>query len=72
MSWKLNLLTGLAKKIYSAVHPLLGTAEAKKIVGSGFGGDETRLIDNVSERAALQYLRKSMVLKELGIHLNSI
>ena len=57
MSWKLNLLTGLAKKIYSAVHPLLGTAEAKKIVGSGFGGDETRLIDNVSERAALQYLR---------------
>lgn len=56
MSWKLNFLMGLAKEIYLAVHPLLGRAEARKIIGSGFGGDETRLIDNVSEKAALKYL----------------
>jgi len=57
MSWKLNLLMDLAKKIYSAVHPLLGTAEAREIVGLGFGGDETRFIDKVSEKAVLQYLK---------------
>ena len=56
MSWRLSLLTKLAKEIYSAVHPLLGTTEARRIVGSGFGGDKTRLIDSISEKVVLRYL----------------
>jgi len=56
MESAIDLLIGMARKIYSAVHPLLGTIDARKIVGSGFGGDKTRLIDAVSEEAAMEYL----------------
>ncbi|MBS7654040.1 D-fructose 1,6-bisphosphatase [Candidatus Bathyarchaeota archaeon] len=58
MSWKLSMLTDLAKEIFSAVHPLLGTAKSREVLGLGFGGDKTRFIDAASETAALQYLEK--------------
>jgi len=54
-----DLLIKVAKEIYSAVHPLLGTVDARKIVGSGFGGDKTRLIDAVSEKVAIEYLERN-------------
>lgn len=56
--WKLRLLVGLAREIYAAVHPILGTPKAGETVGLGFGGDKTKFIDAVSEEAALKYLEK--------------
>ncbi|MEM1990483.1 MAG: inositol monophosphatase family protein, partial [Candidatus Bathyarchaeia archaeon] len=61
MSWDLNLLINIAREIYSAVHPILGTIKAGEIVGSGFGGDRTRLIDALSEEAALKFLERNNV-----------
>jgi myo-inositol-1(or 4)-monophosphatase len=58
VSWKISLLTNLAKEIFSAVHPLLGTAKSREVLGLGFGGDKTRFIDAVSEAAVLQNLEK--------------
>lgn len=54
-------LAELARRIYSAVHPFLGTEDAKKVVGSGFGGDRTRLIDAIAEEAAIKYLEQEGV-----------
>lgn len=54
-----DLLIDVAREIYSAVHPLLGTIDARKIVGSGFGGDKTRFIDAASEKAAIEYLERN-------------
>lgn len=59
MEGSVDLLINVAKEIYFAVHPLLGTADARKIVGSGFGGDKTRLIDAVAEEAAIRYLEQN-------------
>ncbi|MEM2320637.1 MAG: inositol monophosphatase family protein [Candidatus Bathyarchaeia archaeon] len=59
MGSSIDLLVRIAKEIYSAVHPLLGTTDARKIVGSGFGGDETRLIDAVSEEVAIKWLERN-------------
>lgn len=58
MSWKLSMLIDFSKEIFSAVHPLLGTAKSREVLGLGFGGDKTRFIDAASETAALQYLKK--------------
>ncbi|MEM1515052.1 MAG: inositol monophosphatase family protein [Candidatus Bathyarchaeia archaeon] len=55
----IELLIGIAKEIYSAIHPLLGTADAKKIVGLGFGGDKTRFIDAVAEKVVIERLEKN-------------
>lgn len=55
----IDLLVEIAKEIYSAVNPLLGTADARKIVGSGFGGDKTRLIDAVAEKVVIEHLEKN-------------
>jgi myo-inositol-1(or 4)-monophosphatase len=52
----INILKNIARKVYSAVNPLLGTAESKKTVGLGFGGDETSFIDEVAEKTILDYL----------------
>lgn len=56
---RLDYLRGIAKEVYSAVHPLLGASESGRIVGSGFGGDETKLIDEVAEDAIFRYLRRN-------------
>jgi myo-inositol-1(or 4)-monophosphatase len=49
----------IAREVYTVVHPLLGTSKSGKIVGSGFGGDETKLIDDVAEEAIIQYLKRN-------------
>ncbi|MEM1586089.1 MAG: inositol monophosphatase family protein [Candidatus Bathyarchaeia archaeon] len=59
MEGAVDLLVNVAREIYSAVHPLLGTLNARKVVGSGFGGDKTRFIDAVSEKAAIEYLERN-------------
>lgn len=53
-----SLLVDIVRVVCSAVRPLLGKAEASRIVGSGFGGDKTRLIDAVAEEAAIKYLEE--------------
>jgi myo-inositol-1(or 4)-monophosphatase len=55
----LNLLEDIAREVYSVVHPLLGIPEAGRIVGAGFGGDETRVIDEVAEQAIIQCLKRN-------------
>lgn len=55
----IDILMNVAREIYSTVHPLLGTVNARKIVGSGFGGDKTRFIDAASEKAAIEYLERN-------------
>ncbi|MBS7606825.1 hypothetical protein KEJ14_03165 [Candidatus Bathyarchaeota archaeon] len=61
MGWELSLLSELAKEIYLAVHPILGTPKAGETLGLGFGGDRTKFIDAISEKAALQYLKEKGV-----------
>jgi len=55
----IDILKAIAKEVYSAVHPLLGTSESREVVGSGFGGDRTRLIDAVAEETIIQYLKRN-------------
>jgi len=55
----LDILREIAREIYSAVHPLLGTSESGMVVGSGFGGDKTRLIDAIAEEAIIQHLKRN-------------
>jgi myo-inositol-1(or 4)-monophosphatase len=55
----LDILKEIAREVYTVVHPLLGTSESGKIVGSGFGGDETKLIDDTAEEAIIQYLKRN-------------
>jgi len=54
----LDILTDIAKKIYSTVHPFLGSRESGRTVGLGFGGDSTRFIDQIAEKAIVQYLKQ--------------
>ncbi|MCX8171282.1 MAG: D-fructose 1,6-bisphosphatase, partial [Candidatus Bathyarchaeota archaeon] len=61
MGGSLNLLIEIAKEIFSSVHPMLGKPRAGEIVGLGFGGDKTRLIDEVAEKAAVNYLERNGV-----------
>ena len=61
MGCSLDLLINVAREIYSSVHPILGTPKAGEIVGSGFGGDKTKLIDAVAEDAAINYLERNGV-----------
>ncbi|MEM2111367.1 MAG: inositol monophosphatase family protein [Candidatus Bathyarchaeia archaeon] len=55
----LHILREMAKEVYLTVHPLLGTLKSGEIVGSGFGGDKTKLIDAVAEEAIINYLTKN-------------
>ncbi|MEM2594295.1 MAG: fructose 1,6-bisphosphatase, partial [Candidatus Bathyarchaeia archaeon] len=59
MAQPLDILINIAKEIYSRVNPMLGTPIASRIVGFGFGGDRSRLIDVAAERAAIDYLEKN-------------
>jgi len=58
---RLIALKQMAKQVYSVVHPLLGSSESGKILGSGFGGDKTRLIDAIAEETIVQHLRHNCV-----------
>jgi myo-inositol-1(or 4)-monophosphatase len=60
-SSNLNLLKDLANEVYFAVHPLLGVKKASEIVGSGFCGDKTSLIDVIAEKAVIRYLRQNEI-----------
>jgi myo-inositol-1(or 4)-monophosphatase len=51
------ILKGIAREVQSAVSSLLGTSESKKILGKGFGGDQTMLIDEVAEEAIVNFLK---------------
>ena len=53
----LKALTEMAKSIYRAANPLLGSNNGGRIVGRGFGGDNTRLIDRVAEETVIKYIR---------------
>jgi len=53
----LKALTEMAKSIYRAANPLLGSNNGGRIVGRGFGGDNTRLIDRVAEDIVIKYIR---------------
>lgn len=59
MELGVDLLVDMARGVYSAVHPLLGRSEASEVVGLGFGGDKTRLIDAIAEKVALEYLERN-------------
>lgn len=59
MGGSINLLIEVAKEIFSSVHPMLGKPKSGEIVGLGFGGDRTRLIDEVAEKVAVNYLEKN-------------
>jgi myo-inositol-1(or 4)-monophosphatase len=54
----LEILKEIGKRVYSAVQPLLGYTESAKIVGLGFGGDNSRYIDFVAEDVIVQYLQR--------------
>jgi len=54
----LDILIGMAKEIYCAVHPFLGSQESGRAIGIGFGGDLTRLIDQIAEKTIIQYLKE--------------
>ncbi|MCW4019994.1 MAG: inositol monophosphatase [Candidatus Bathyarchaeota archaeon] len=55
----LDALKEIAKEIFSVARPLLGTAESGRVVGSGFGGDKTVLIDEAAEQAIIRYLERN-------------
>jgi len=55
------VLKEIAKEVYSAVNPLLGTGESKQVLGKGFGGDQTLLVDEVAEKAIIDYLERHRI-----------
>lgn len=54
----LDVLTEISKNIYRTVHPFLGSREGGKAIGIGFGGDLTRFIDQIAEKAVVEYLKE--------------
>ena len=57
----IDVLVEISKEIRKAVHPFLGSSESGKIVGIGFGGDHTRLIDQIAEEAVVKYLKRNNI-----------
>jgi len=57
----LRILKETATDAYLAVGPLLGTEISRKVVGIGTGGDTTKQIDLVAERAIIRYLERNKV-----------
>jgi len=51
-------LIDIAKKIHRTVHPFLGSRESGRAMGIGFGGDFTRVIDQIAEKTVVQYLKR--------------
>jgi myo-inositol-1(or 4)-monophosphatase len=56
-----NCLKEIAREVRSAVIPILGVNESKQVVGRGFGGDQTLLVDKVAEEAITRYLERHKV-----------
>ncbi|MCD6325856.1 fructose 1,6-bisphosphatase [Candidatus Bathyarchaeota archaeon] len=54
----LDVLMEISKNIYRTVHPFLGSREGGKAIGIGFGGDLTRFIDQIAEKAVVEYLKE--------------
>ena len=54
----LEILIEIARKIRHSVHSLLGSRESGRKISIGFGGDFTRLIDQIAEKAVIQYLEQ--------------
>ena len=55
------ILKEIAGEVYSAVNSLLGTSESKQVLGKGFGGDQTLLVDDVAEKAIIRYLKRQRI-----------
>ncbi len=53
----MKCLKEIAREVCSAVRPLIGTEESKKVVGKGFGGDYTLLVDKIAEDTIINYLK---------------
>jgi len=56
-----RILKETAADTYLAVGPLLGTEISRKVVGIGTGGDTTKQIDLIAERAIIRYLERNKV-----------
>ncbi|MCS7120850.1 MAG: D-fructose 1,6-bisphosphatase [Candidatus Bathyarchaeota archaeon] len=61
MKENLKILRRIAKEVYQTVNPILGKPEAGRIVGAGYGGDETRFIDEVAEQAIIDHLERNNI-----------
>jgi myo-inositol-1(or 4)-monophosphatase len=57
----ITVLKEIAGEVYSAVNSLLGTSESKQVLGKGFGGDQTLLVDEVAEEAIIRYLERQRI-----------
>ncbi len=58
--WKL-LLHEIAEQVQNSLKPILYTEQAKKIVGKGAGGDQTRYIDKLAEDTVIKILEENHV-----------
>ena len=56
-----NCLREIAEEVRSAVKPLLGTSDSRRVVGEGFGGDQTLLVDEAAEEAIIHYLERHRI-----------
>ncbi len=68
----LQVIESTALDAARAVKPLLGTVDARTGLGTGAGGDETNLVDDVAERTILECLEKTgeplhVVTEERGL-----
>ncbi len=54
----LDILMDMAREIHRTVHPFLGLHESGRKIGIGFGGDFTRFIDHIAEKAIIEYLER--------------
>ncbi|MEM2888143.1 MAG: inositol monophosphatase family protein [Candidatus Bathyarchaeia archaeon] len=55
----LSCLKEIANNVRLAVMPLIGTFESRKVLGRGFGGDRTLLIDEVAENSITKFLEEN-------------
>nr|MDO8117084.1 inositol monophosphatase family protein [Candidatus Sigynarchaeota archaeon] len=56
--WR-QVIESIALDAAKAVKPLLGTSEARKVLGTGAGGDQTNFIDDIAERIILDGLERT-------------
>jgi myo-inositol-1(or 4)-monophosphatase len=54
----LDVLVEIAKNVRQAVNRFLGLQESGRKLGVGFGGDHTRIIDQIAEEAIVRYLEE--------------
>ena len=60
VNW-LQLFKEVSKEVYNEVHPLLGSSQARKIVGRGAGGDTTLHIDNLAEEIVIEFFERKKI-----------